>query len=110
MWKLVADMTPEQFVSCIDFRYLTDALTRDEALKILRAKFATRGEREAQMRKDGYPAWRICASRSARVAILRRRISSASSRVSASVRCHGSQLLGVMSATSFHTGLRWILA
>ena len=57
MWKLVADMTPEQFVACIDFRYLTDALTRDEALEILRGKFATRGEREAQMRKEGYPAY-----------------------------------------------------
>ncbi|HSY77961.1 MAG TPA: enolase C-terminal domain-like protein [Verrucomicrobiae bacterium] len=57
VWKLVADMTPEQFVACIDFRYLTDALTRDEALEILRARFATRAEREAQMRKDGYPAY-----------------------------------------------------
>src|SRR6266436_7129379 len=57
VWKLVADMTPEQFVSCIDFRYLSDALTRDEALEILRGKFATRGEREAQMRKEGYPAY-----------------------------------------------------
>ena len=42
VWKLVADMTPEQFVACIDFRYLTDALTRDEALEILRAQIATR--------------------------------------------------------------------
>src|SRR6202045_3587886 len=57
VWKLVADMTPEQFVSCIDFRYLTDALTRDDALNILRNKFATRGDREAQMRKEGYPAY-----------------------------------------------------
>src|ERR1700722_20598031 len=57
VWKLVADMSPEQFVSCIDFRYLTDALTRDDALNILRGKFATRGEREAQMRKEGYPAY-----------------------------------------------------
>jgi len=54
VWKLVADMTPEQFVTCIDFRYLTDALTRDDALNMLRGKFATRGEREAQMRKEGY--------------------------------------------------------
>ena len=51
VWNLVADMTPEQFVSCIDFRYLTDALTRDEALEVLRGKFAARGEREARMRK-----------------------------------------------------------
>ena len=32
VWKLVADMTPEQFVACVDFRYISDALTRDEAL------------------------------------------------------------------------------
>ena len=55
VWKLVVDMTPEQFVSCIDFRYLTDALTRDDAIAILRAKFATRGEREAQMSQRRLP-------------------------------------------------------
>ena len=32
VWKLLVDMTPRQLVSCIDFRYITDALTRDEAL------------------------------------------------------------------------------
>ncbi len=57
VWKLVADMTPEQIVSCIDFRYITDALTRGEALEILRRKFSTRAEREAQMRAEGYPAY-----------------------------------------------------
>ena len=57
VWKLVADMTPEQFVDCVDFRYLTDALTRDEALRILRDKQPTRAAREAEMRKDGYPAY-----------------------------------------------------
>src|SRR5216684_8287036 len=48
VWKLVADMTPEQLVACIDFRYLTDALTRDEALDILRRIAGTRAAREAQ--------------------------------------------------------------
>jgi L-fuconate dehydratase len=57
VWKLVADMTPERFVSCIDFRYLTDALTPEDALAILRRRHATRGEREAEMRRDGYPAY-----------------------------------------------------
>ena len=57
VWKLVADMTPEQIVACIDFRYITDALTPDEALAILRANAATRGEREAEMLRDGYPAY-----------------------------------------------------
>ncbi len=57
VWKLIADLTPEQTVSCIDFRYLTDALTRNEALEILQRNFSTRAEREAQMRKEGYPAY-----------------------------------------------------
>jgi L-fuconate dehydratase len=57
VWKLVADMTPEQFVACIDFRYLSDALTRDDALAILHRHAATRAEREAEMRRDGYPAY-----------------------------------------------------
>jgi len=57
VWKLVADMTPEQFVDCIDFRYLTDAITRSEALKILRDKAPSRVAREAEMRKYGYPAY-----------------------------------------------------
>lgn len=57
VWKLVADMTPEQIVACVDFRYLTDALTRDEALGILRRNFAGRAAREAEMMRDGYPAY-----------------------------------------------------
>jgi L-fuconate dehydratase len=57
VWKLVADMTPEQFVACIDFRYLTDALTPDEALDILRRNAPTRSARAAEMRRDGYPAY-----------------------------------------------------
>jgi len=57
VWKLVADMTPEQIVACIDFRYLTDALTPDEALDILRSRLPTRAQREAEMRRDGYPAY-----------------------------------------------------
>ncbi|MGO9605155.1 MAG: L-fuconate dehydratase [Candidatus Binataceae bacterium] len=57
VWKLVADMTPDQFVGCVDFRYLTDALTRDDALKILRDKASTRTSREAEMREQGYPAY-----------------------------------------------------
>jgi L-fuconate dehydratase len=57
VWKLVSDMTPEQIVDCIDFRYLSDALTRDDALAILRDNAGSRGDREAEMRRDGYPAY-----------------------------------------------------
>ncbi len=52
LWKLLADMTPEQLVACIDFRYITDALTPDEALAILSTHASTRPEREAEMRRD----------------------------------------------------------
>ncbi len=57
VWKLVADMTPEQIVACIDFRYITDALTPDEALALLRRQAPTRAEREAEMLREGYPAY-----------------------------------------------------
>jgi len=36
VWRLIAEMTPEEVVRCIDFRYITDALTPDEALALLR--------------------------------------------------------------------------
>jgi L-fuconate dehydratase len=57
VWKLVADMTPRQIVACIDFRYLTDAITESEALDILQRNAAMRARREAEMRADGYPAY-----------------------------------------------------
>ncbi len=43
VWRIVSEMTPEEFVRCIDFRYITDALTPEEALAILRAA-ETQGE------------------------------------------------------------------
>lgn len=57
LWKLLADMTPEEIVACIDFRYITDALTPEEALEILRKNFSTRSAREAELRRSGYPAY-----------------------------------------------------
>lgn len=57
LWKLLADMTPEQIIACIDFRYITDALTPDEGLEILRKHAPTRTIREAKIRRDGYPAY-----------------------------------------------------
>ena len=57
LWKLLADMTPEQIIACIDFRYITDALTPDEGLDILRKNAPTRAVREAEIRQAGYPAY-----------------------------------------------------
>ena len=61
LWKLLADFTPEQLVACIDFRYLTDALTPDDALAILHRHAPTRAAREAELRRDGYPAYTTSA-------------------------------------------------
>jgi L-fuconate dehydratase len=57
LWKLLADLTPEQTVACIDFSYITDALTEQEALEILRRHAPTRLEREREMYAKGYPAY-----------------------------------------------------
>ena len=57
LWKLLADMTPREIVSCIDFRYITDALTPQEALSILEKNESTKAEREARLLGDGYPAY-----------------------------------------------------
>ena len=57
IWKLIADMTPEEIVACVDFRYITDALTPDEALAILRRNAPTRARREAEMIANGFPAY-----------------------------------------------------
>jgi L-fuconate dehydratase len=57
LWKLVADMSPEEFVRCVDFRYLTDAIAPQEAIALLERHADTRAEREAEMRRDGFPAY-----------------------------------------------------
>jgi L-fuconate dehydratase len=50
-------MEPAALVDLVDFRYLTDALTRDEALALVEPLAATRAERESELRRDGYPAY-----------------------------------------------------
>jgi L-fuconate dehydratase len=61
LWKLLADLTPEELVACVDFSYIGDALTRDEALELLDANAATRAEREAILLRDGFPAYTTSA-------------------------------------------------
>lgn len=57
LWKLLVDMTPEQLVSCIDFRYITDVLTEAQALEILQNGKQRQETREEHMLKSGYPAY-----------------------------------------------------
>ncbi|MBX3029635.1 MAG: fuconate dehydratase [Chloroflexi bacterium] len=61
VWRLVADMTPEQLVDLVDFRYLTDALTPEQALTTLRDRAAGRAARIAELERDGYPAYTTSA-------------------------------------------------
>ncbi|MEO3997757.1 L-fuconate dehydratase [Mesorhizobium sp. CAU 1732] len=61
VWRLVAEMSPEEFVRCIDFRYLTDCITPDEALGLLRAKEQGKAERIATLQREGYPCYTTSA-------------------------------------------------
>lgn len=61
VWKLLVDMPPEQLIRCLDFRFVTDALTPEEALGLLRRNAAGRADREREMREQGYPAYTTSA-------------------------------------------------
>jgi L-fuconate dehydratase len=57
VWRLIAEMSPQQIVELIDFRYISDALNADDALAILRAAAPGKEERIAQLFARGYPAY-----------------------------------------------------
>jgi len=57
LWQLLGRLSPEELVAIVDFTYLTDALTPDEALDILRAALPGRAAREAELIAKGYPAY-----------------------------------------------------
>jgi L-fuconate dehydratase len=57
VWQLVTDLSPEECVALIDFRHIQDALTREEALAILQRLHATKPQRIAQLKSQGYPAY-----------------------------------------------------
>nr|WP_243754297.1 enolase C-terminal domain-like protein [Labedaea rhizosphaerae] len=57
VWELLADLTPEELVDLVDFRYLTDALTPDEALDILRKAEPGRAARKKELQAAGYPGY-----------------------------------------------------
>lgn len=61
VWRLLCDMSPEQLVACIDFRYITDAITRSEAIDLLAANESTRADRIAAMEDKGYPSYTTSA-------------------------------------------------
>ncbi len=61
LWQLLAEMSPENLVRCIDFTYITDAITPDEALWILKKMEPAKAERIAHLKQNGYPAYTTSA-------------------------------------------------
>ena len=61
VWQLVAEMSPEQLVECIDFRYLTDCITPEEALQLLTKQAAGKAERLQNLLAQGYPCYTTSA-------------------------------------------------
>jgi L-fuconate dehydratase len=57
LWKLLVDLSPQEIVDILDLRYLSDVLTADEALDLLRAQVAGQAEREIALLANGYPAY-----------------------------------------------------
>ena len=61
VWQLVGEMTPEQLVAIVDFRYLTDAITPEEALAIFRKAQTGKAARIAELKANGYPCYTTSA-------------------------------------------------
>ncbi|MCJ1697773.1 L-fuconate dehydratase [Rathayibacter caricis] len=62
LWRLLAEMTPEELVDVADLRYLSDVLTRDEAIAMLTEMAPTRAERIADLESlGGYPCYTTSA-------------------------------------------------
>lgn len=61
VWQLVADMTPEELVRTIDFRYITDCIAPDEALALLTKRAEGKAERVATLKAEGFPCYTTSA-------------------------------------------------
>jgi L-fuconate dehydratase len=61
LWRMVCEMTPEEYVACVDFRYLADALTPAQALELLRAQAPGRPARIESLLATGYPSYTTSA-------------------------------------------------
>jgi L-fuconate dehydratase len=61
VWQLVAEMSPEEIVRLIDFRYITDCITPDEALALLRDRAEGKAARIADLQANGYPCYTTSA-------------------------------------------------
>jgi len=61
VWKLLVDMSPEELVGCLNFSYVTDAITPEEAHAMLERNVSLKAERESEMEEFGYPAYTTSA-------------------------------------------------
>ena len=61
LWQLVSDMSPEELVRCIDFRYITDCITPQEALTLLSQRSDNKAQRRAKLLAEGYPCYTTSA-------------------------------------------------
>ena len=57
LWKYLSNLSPEEIVRAVDFRHISDALSREEARELLERKIEGRGAREALLAREGYPAY-----------------------------------------------------
>lgn len=61
LWRLLADMSPEELVRCIDFTYITDVITPQQATEILKSKESGKAARMEYLQTHGYPAYTTSA-------------------------------------------------
>ena len=61
LWQLVADMSPEELVRCLDFRYLSDCITPAEAIALLRERALGKEQRRERLLREGYPCYTTSA-------------------------------------------------
>jgi len=61
VWKLLVDMSPQQLVSLVDFTYIEDCVTREEALHLLTKSHHLKASREQDLVKSGLPAYTTAA-------------------------------------------------
>ena len=61
LWRVLSSLSPEEVVAQVNFTYIDDVLTPDDALAILRRSFDSRGERIATLEAEGLPAYTTSA-------------------------------------------------
>ncbi len=61
LWKLLTDFEPEQIVRSIDFKYIDDAITQEEALDLLKTRRPAQSARLRELERHGYPAYTTSA-------------------------------------------------